>query len=92
MELYKFINEFKIEKFDKGFIVIDNMIYTNPKEEQLRSIGYKDLIEVEQPEYDYGTQYLVRKYADGDTSITVVYEVKEIPPIEDIIEEDLSGV
>ena len=85
MELYKFINEYKIEKFNKEFVVIDNVIYTNPQEEHLRVLGYKDLIGAEEPEYDYGTQYLLKKYIEGDTSISIVYEVKELPPMEEIV-------
>ena len=80
MELYKFINENKIEKYSKGFVVLDHMIYTNPKEEHLKVAGYKDLIIKEQPEYDTETQYLMHKYIDDETVITktwVVVDIKE---------------
>jgi hypothetical protein len=76
MELYKFINENKIEKYSKGFVVLDHMIYTNPKEEHIRAAGYKDLVVEEQPEYDAETQYLAFKYVDGDV-ITKKWAVEE---------------
>ena len=77
MELYKFINENKIEKYSKGFVVLNHMIYTNPKEEHIRAAGYKDLVVEEQPEYDAEKQYLTHKYIDGDV-ITKTWSVEDI--------------
>ena len=74
--MYKFINENKIEKFKKRFVVIDNRIYANPTEETLKRAGYKELIEAEIPEYNPETQYLITRYTDGDV-ITAEYEVVE---------------
>jgi hypothetical protein len=76
--LFKFINENQIKPYKKGFVVIDNRIYTNPTEETIRKAGYKNLVESEAPKYDEQTQYLETKYIDGDV-ITTVYEVKDIP-------------
>ncbi|MBQ6907357.1 MAG: hypothetical protein IJQ28_03170 [Clostridia bacterium] len=67
MELYKFIDENSVERYSGGFIVLDNRIYTNPTEEIVRAVGYKDLVEDEKPEYDVMTQYLAEKYQDGET-------------------------
>ena len=69
MEFYKFINEYKIEKFKKGFVVMDNRIYSNPSEETLRKAGYKELVISDVPEYDENTQYLLKTYIDGDRII-----------------------
>lgn len=80
--MYKFINENKIEKFKNGFVVLDGRIYTNPTPETLKKVGYKPLVEAEMPEYDAEKQYLVKKYVEGEDSITERYEVlgiEEVP-------------
>lgn len=77
MELYKFISETEIKKYKGGFVVIDNRIYTNPKEETVRKAGYKEVAEVTPPKYNPETHYLSTKYTDGDV-ITPVYEIVEI--------------
>ena len=77
MELYKIKNG-KLEKYNGGFVVIDNMIYTNPPEELIRQAGYKDLREDEQPEYDIETQYIEKVYEDTNDAILAHWEVKEI--------------
>ena len=77
--LYKFISETEVESYKGGFIVTkDNILISNPTEEDLRKDGYKDKIETEKPEYDEQTQYLETKYKDGEV-ITVIYEVIDIP-------------
>lgn len=81
MELYKFINENKIEKYGKGFVVLNHTIYTNPKEEHIRAAGYKDLVVEEQPEYDAEKQYLTYKYVDGDV-ITKKWNIADIEEVE----------
>lgn len=77
MELYKFINEHKIQKYKGGFVVVDNRIYTNPSEEMIRRAGYKELIKAEMPEFNIDTEYLTETYVDGDV-ITLIYKVKQI--------------
>lgn len=78
MNLYKFISETEIEKYNGGFVVLDNRIYTNPTEEIIRKAGYKELVEVEEPTFDPEKEYLTLTYQDGDV-ITSVYEVQTIP-------------
>lgn len=84
--MYKFINEHRIEKFKKGFVIIDNRIYANPTEETLRKAGYKELVTSDIPEYNPETHYASKSYVDGDV-ITEVWQVYEMPPIEDIVDE-----
>lgn len=74
---YKFISETEIKPYKGGFVVLDNKIYTNPKEETLKRAGYKKLAEAEPPEYDEQKQYLKTTYKDGD-AITPIYEVLDI--------------
>lgn len=81
--LYKFVSENEIKPYKKGFVVLDNRIYTNPTEEIIRKAGYKNLVESEMPEFDEETQYLETKYIDGEV-ITVIYEVMDIPTEEEI--------
>ena len=78
MELYKFISETEIKKYKGGFVVVDNRIYTNPKEETVRKAGYKKLIDTPIPEYNPETEYLETAYVDNEDFITTVYTVKQI--------------
>ena len=78
MELYKFINENRVEKFKGDFIVVNERIRTNPTEADIRGIGYKDLVEDDIPTYDEEKQYLEAYYSDGDV-ITKKYRVVDIP-------------
>lgn len=75
MELYKVKNG-KLVKYNGGFVVIDNMIHTNPTEEIIRQAGYKPKIEDEQPEYDIETQYLEKVYEDTEDAILVHWEAR----------------
>ena len=78
MKYYKFIDENQIEEFKNGFVIIQNRIFTNPTIEKIKEAGYKELVEVEPPEYDNSTHYLDKKYTDGDV-ITKFYQVVKIP-------------
>lgn len=90
MELYKLENG-RLKKYNGGFVVLNNRIYTNPTEETIRKAGYKDVVYSDMPEYDEETQYLAEVYTEDDTTIYVGYEVKgiEIPeiPVEEMTEE-----
>ena len=79
---YKFINEYEVQPYKNGFIILDNKIYTNPKEETLARAGYKELVTEDEPEYNPETQYIVPKYIDGDV-ITQSWEIKEMEMITD---------
>ena len=81
MNLYKFISETEIEKYNGGFVVLDNRIYTNPTEEVIRKAGFKELVEVEEPTFDTEKEYLTLTYQDGE-KITPVWTVNEITDIE----------
>ncbi len=77
MELYKFINENRIKKYNGGFIIKNNTVYANPTEEILKSAGFKPLIKAEVPEYNSDTQYVTVHYEDG-ASIREVYSVIDL--------------
>ena len=84
--LYRFMSETEIKKFNSDFVVVDNMIYTNPTEENIKAAGYKELAEIgEEPEYNPETQYLQVRYTDGDV-ITQEYEVIDIPEYDTEVE------
>jgi hypothetical protein len=85
MELYKIKNG-KLKKYNGGFVVIDNMIHTNPSEEIIRQAGYKDLREHEQPDYDIETQYIESVFEDTEDAILVHWEVKKIETPEEVID------
>ena len=54
-------------------IQIENGWITNPTEEQLRNLGYKEIEYTERPSFDDEEEKLVETYADGAT-IVVSYE------------------
>lgn len=85
MKLYK-LEDGKLIKYNGGFVVYDNRIYTNPSEEIIRKAGYKDLVYDAQPKYDDATHYLVRELEEQEDCIVVHWVVKEIE-IEEIPEE-----
>ena len=76
---FKFINETEIKPYNKGFIVFDGKIYTNPKEEQLKLVGFKPLVQSNKPEIDTATEYLSVIYKETDESIIEEYIVKKTP-------------
>lgn len=90
MELYKFINENKVKKYDGGFVVKDNRIYTNPTESTLMSVGYKKLVKGEMPKYDENSQYITSVYTDGTENITENFEVHNYEVISNESDGDLS--
>ena len=75
MKLYKLEND-TLKKYNGGFVVFNNRIYTNPTEEIVRKAGYKNVVYSDMPEYDIETQYLAEVYTEDDTTIYVGYEVK----------------
>ena len=90
MELYKFINENKVKKYDGGFVVLDGRIYTNPKEETLRAVGFKPIVKADMPEYDESSQYITSVYTDGTESITKNFEVHDYEVISNESNGDMS--
>ena len=91
-KMYLFKNENEITEYDGSplrFYVGKKLIKQifSPTEDELKDFGYKNLIMAIMPEYDAETQYLSKKYADGE-DITETYEVREIPiETEEITEE-----
>ena len=86
---YKFINEHEIKPYENGFIIFNDRIYANPKEETLLKAGYKELVIDEVPEYNGETQYAEPIYVDGDDVITQSWVIKDIEiPIDEVIENN----
>lgn len=77
MELYKIENK-KLKKFNGGFVVLNNRIYTNPTTEVVKMAGYKELVYGEKPEYNDELQYPVEIYTEDDSKIYVDYELIDI--------------
>lgn len=82
MNLYRYENG-KLIKFNGGFVVYNNRIYTNPTEELVRKVGYKDLVYDAQPEYDAETHYLEQEIEEQETAIVVHWKAQEIELIEE---------
>ena len=90
MELYKFINENEVKKYGGGFVVLGGRIYTNPKEETLRAVGFKPIVKADMPEYDESSHYIMSVYTDGTESITENFEVHNYEVISDESNGDMS--
>ena len=88
--LYKFKDEYTIEKYKGGFVILNNRVYTNPKEEILREAGYKPLANVSEPEYDQETQCISVEYREDEDVITPIYTVYNNEF--DVIESELNDV
>lgn len=90
-KMYLFKNENEVTEYDGSplrFYVGKKLIKQvfSPTENELKDFGYKKLITAIMPEYDAETQYLSKKYADGE-DITETYEVRDIPAETEITEE-----
>ena len=86
MKLYKLVNG-QLKKYNGGFVVLENRIYTNPTEEVIKQAGYKPMIIDEEPIYDSETHYLEKVYEDAEEAILVHWGIKEVEIIEEFIEE-----
>lgn len=80
-------------------IKIENGWVTNPNEELLKSLGYKEIVYCDKPNYDKENEKLIEVYAYGDEPHTdklyVSYEKVELSPAEhnavikqEIVEEE----
>ena len=82
-KMYLFKNENEITEYDGSplrFYVGNRLIRQifSPSEDELKGFGYKKFVTASVPEYDEKTQYLSKKYVDGE-DITEAYEVCDIP-------------
>ena len=84
--MYKFINKYRIEKYDKKYVYVDGLQISYPSAEVLLMAGIKPLVVEPTPEYDEATQYLNAYYEDGETEITQRFEVLDIP--QEVIEDE----
>ena len=76
-----FINEKEVKILGK-FVEYEDRIYTNPEKwfpEIVNVLGYKELVEEEQPKYNEETQYLEPIYEEKNDKIIKKWRVKEIP-------------
>lgn len=82
-KMYLFKNENEVTEYDGSplrFYVGKKLIKQifSPTENELKGFGYKKLITAIVPEYDEKTQYLSKKYVDGE-EISETYEILDIP-------------
>ena len=76
-----FINEKEVKILGK-FVEYEDRIYTNPEKwfpEIVNVLGYKELVEEEQPEYNPENQYIEPLYEEKNDKIIKKWEIKEIP-------------
>lgn len=84
MSLYKIINEHEIKPYDGSPV---KLYIANPTEEQLRILGYKELIEDEIPEYDTNSQLLEVVYSiTNNDKIKKTYNLIDINNVNSISE------
>ena len=79
--LYKLVNEHQIKPLTKNYVVIGDMIITNPKDVDKKKAGYKPKITADEPEYDIASQYLSPIYTEDEDNIYENYEIKEIDEV-----------
>lgn len=60
------------------FVIHDDKITTNPSEDLLKSLGYKEFVEKDTPEYDTNEQYLEEKITEYDDKIVKSYDIKQL--------------
>ena len=75
--LYKFINETTIQA-QPSVIKHNGKIYVNPKDDDLKAMGFKELREGQAPEYDEESQYIIKKFAEYNDFIQAEYEAVNI--------------
>ena len=75
MKYYRFISESKIEPYDKGYAVVENVQISNPSAEVLLRIGVKPLIEDPMPEYDENKEAIEFYFVEHDTEIVKKWRI-----------------
>ena len=86
--MYKFINEHKIEPYDKPYVNVAGLQISHPSKEVLLMAGIKPLTEEPMPEYDEAVQYIEPYYEDGESEIVQKWNVCDIPFEEVIADAD----
>lgn len=81
--MYKFINEYNIEKYEKKYVYVDNIQISYPSPEVLLMAGIKPLKVEECPVYDEITQFAESYYEDGETEITQKWRIIDIQGVID---------
>lgn len=89
--MYKYIDEYTIEKWDEKYVILDGKQISYPSDDVLLRAGIKPLIEDEMPVYDEATQYIVEYYEDTDAVIIKHWRVEDIPPIEEVDMDELAN-
>ncbi len=82
--MYKYIDEYSIEKWDEKYVILDGKQISYPSDDVLLQAGIKPLVEDEMPVYDEATQYIVEYYEDTNTTIIKHWRVEDIPPMEEV--------
>lgn len=86
MKYYRFISESKIEPYDKGYAVVDDVQISHPSADVLLRIGVKPLVEGPIPEYNEETQCVEHYYVENKTEIVKQYRVCDYP--EEVIDDE----
>lgn len=82
MNLYKLENGQPVQYNGESI----KLYIANPTEEQLRFVGYKEMVEDEVPNYDEETQYIEEVYTETETEICKSFVIKDIETTETIYE------
>ena len=82
--MYRYIDEYTIEKWDEKYVILDGKQISYPSDDVLLQAGIKPLVEDEMPVYDEATQFIVEYYEDTDTAIIKHWRVEDIPPMEEV--------
>ena len=78
MKLYRFINEERIERYNKKYVYLDGVQISNPSLETLARANIKPLGEGETPAYNEETQFIQPYYVNKDNVILREWKVCNI--------------
>ena len=82
MNLYKLENGQPVQYNGESI----KLYIANPTEEQLKFVGYKEMIEDEVPEYNEETQYIEEVYTETEAEIRKSYVIKDFEVNETVYE------
>lgn len=75
--MYKFINKYSVEKYEKDYVYVDGLQISNPSREVLLMANIKPLREEEVPVCG-DTQYVTPYYEETESEIVQKWEIHDM--------------
>ena len=90
--LYCFIDENTIQKWDEKYVIVNGKQISYPSEDILKEAGIKPLIEDKIPNFDEITQWVIEYYEDAEDVIIKHWRVENIPSMEEVVEDEQIAI